>query len=82
MKTRKIPVDSEYLFAENLRFLRQKQKPYLSQTRLAEELGVCRTTYSGYERGVRQAPAFFIANVAGYFEVPADKLLRETLWKE
>ena len=45
MKTRVVSAyDEEYLFAKNLRMLRQKQKPYLSQNRLAQRLGVCRTT--------------------------------------
>ena len=83
MKKRYVLVnDDEYLFAKNLRALRQKQKPYLSQNRLSKRLGVCRTTYIGYEMGVRQAPAFFVAAAADYFCVPADKMLREKLWKE
>lgn len=83
MKTRVVSAyDEEYLFAKNLRMLRQKQKPYLSQNRLAQRLGVCRTTYISYEKGSRQAPAFFIAKAAGYFGITADKMLREQLWKE
>lgn len=83
MKTRIVSAyDEEYLFAKNLQVLRKKQKPYLSQTRLAEKLGVCRTTYISYEKGSRQAPAFFIANAANYFGITADKMLREKLWKE
>ena len=83
MKTRVVSAcDDEYVFAKNLRALRQKQKPYLSQERLSKRLGVCRTTYVGYEMGIRQAPAFFVAVAADYFGVPADKMLREKLWKE
>lgn len=83
MKKRYVLVnDDEYLFAKNLRALRQKQKPYLSQNRLSKRLGVCRTTYIGYEMGVRQAPAFFVINAAKYFGVEADRMLREKLWKE
>ena len=83
MKTRIVSVcDDEYLFAKNLRMLRRKHKPYLSQERLAKRLGVCRSTYISYELGTRQAPAFFIANAAGYFSISADKILREKLWKE
>lgn len=83
MKTRVVSAcDDEYLFAKNLHLLRQNQKPYLSQTRLAKRLGVCRTTYISYEKGSRQAPAFFIARVADYFGRTADEMLREKLWKE
>lgn len=74
--------DDELLFAKNLRLLRQAQKPYLSQRRIAQRLGVCRTTYISYEMGRRQPPAFFVANTAKYFGVSADKLLTEKLWKE
>lgn len=83
MKTRVVSAYSEeYLFAKNLKILRQKQKPHLSQENLAKKLGVCRTTYIGYENGSRQAPAFFIAKAAGYFGITADKMLREQLWRE
>ena len=83
MKTRVVLAqDDEYMFAKNLRMLRQRETPLLSQARLAERLGVCRTTYIGYETGSRHAPAFFVSNVARYFGVSADKLLCEKLWKE
>ena len=83
MKTRVVSAcDDEYLFAKNLQLLRQNQKPYLSQTRLAKRLGVCRTTYISYEKGSRQAPAFFLAKAASYFGIAADRMLREQLWKE
>lgn len=83
MKNRTVLVqDDELLFAENLKRLRKNHKPYLSQERIAERLGVCRTTYINYEMGKRQAPAFFVAKVARFFRVSADKMLNEKLWKE
>lgn len=83
METRVVSAcDDELLFAKNLRTLRERQRPYLSQSRIAKRLGVCRTTYVGYELGKRQPPAFFIANVARYFGVSTDKMLREQMWKE
>ncbi|MBR6638518.1 MAG: helix-turn-helix transcriptional regulator [Lachnospiraceae bacterium] len=83
MKTRVVSAcDEELLFARNLRALRKKQTPYLSQRRLCQKLGVSRSAYVTYELGTRQAPAFFVANVAKYFGISADKLLREQLWKE
>ncbi len=83
MKTRVVSAcDNEYVFAKNLRTLRQQQKPYLSQSKLSKRLGVCRTTYISYEMGSRQAPAFFVAAVADYFGITADRILREKLWKE
>lgn len=83
MKNRTVLVqDDELLFAENLKRLRKNHKPYLSQERIAERLGVCRTTYINYEMGKRQAPAFFVAKAARFFRVSADKMLNEKLWKE
>ena len=74
--------DDEYIFANNLRVLRKNYKPYLSQERIAERLGVCRTTYINYEMGRRQAPAFFVANAAKFFHISIDRMLKEKLWKE
>ena len=83
MKTRVVSAcDEEIMFAKNLRTLRERQIPHLSQSRIAKRLGVCRTTYIGYELGRRQPPAFFISNVAKYFGISTDKILREQLWKE
>ena len=83
MKTRVVSVcDEELLFAKNLQVLRKTHKPYLSQRRLCRRLGVSRSAYTSYELGTRQAPAFFVANVAKYFGISADRLLREQLWKE
>lgn len=83
MKKRTVLTQSdEYIFAKNLKMLRVTHKPYLSQTTLAQRLGVCRTTYNNYERGVRQAPAFFVADAAEYFSVTVDRMMYEKLWKE
>ena len=83
MKTRTVMAqDDEYIFAENLKLLRKNRKPYLSQGRIAERLGVCRTTYINYELGKRQAPAFFVARAASFFGISADKILCEKLRKE
>ena len=83
MKTRTVTVqDDEYIFAKNLKLLRKNRKPYLSQGRLAERLGVCRTTYIDYELGKRQAPAFFVVRASRFFGVSADEMLDKKLWKE
>lgn len=77
-----VAADDDLMFAKNLQMLRKSRKPYLSQKRLAERLGVCRRTYANYEKGERQAPAFFVARAARFFRIPAEKLLCEQLWKE
>ena len=83
MKNRTVSAqDSEYLFAKNLELLRKLQKPYLSQERIAKKLGVCRTTYINYEKGIRQPPAFFIIRVSELYGISSDRLLMKKLWKE
>ena len=54
----------------------------LTQNELAKIFHISGSSISAYELGTRQAPAFFIANAAGYFGISADKILREKLWKE
>lgn len=63
-------------FAENLKFLRKRKKK--SQTELAEELGLTRTTLSGYEKTV-QPPFKTLLILADYFHVSLDALIKYNL---
>ena len=63
-------------FAENLRFLRQRRNK--SQTDLAAELEITRTTLSGYERNV-QPPFKVLIRIAEYFKVSLDALIKYKL---
>ena len=63
-------------FAENLRFLRQRRNK--SQTDLAAELEITRTTLSGYERNV-QPPFKVLIRIAEFFNVSLDALIKYKL---
>ena len=66
-------MDVKEVFANKLRELRISKK--LSQTELAEKLGVSRGSISFYENGERTADIDFIYKVAQFFNVSIDFLL-------
>lgn len=70
---------SECYFSRNLRRLRLQRQPRLSQERLAERLGVCRSTYANYEQGRRLPPAWFVFSTAEYFGVAVAELYRQDM---
>ncbi len=63
-------------FAENLRFLRLRRNK--SQTDLAVELELTRTTLSGYEKTV-QPPFRILIKISEYFNVSLDALIKYKL---
>lgn len=63
-------------FAENLKFLRNRKK--VSQERLADALGLTRTTLAGYEKNV-QPPFRALIKIADYFKVSIDAMVRYDL---
>ena len=63
-------------FAENLRFLRLRRNK--SQTDLAAELELTRTTLSGYEKNV-QPPFRILIKISEYFNVSLDALIKYKL---
>jgi len=63
-------------FAENLRFLRLRRNK--SQTDLAVELEITRTTLSGYEKNV-QPPFRTLIKISEYFNVSLDALIKYKL---
>ena len=63
-------------FAENLRFLRLRRNK--SQTDLAAELEITRTTLSGYEKNV-QPPFRILIKISEYFNVSLDALIKYKL---
>jgi transcriptional regulator with XRE-family HTH domain len=63
-------------FAENLKFLRNRKK--VSQERLADALGLTRTTLAGYEKNV-QPPFKALVKIADYFKVSIDAMIRYNL---
>lgn len=50
----------------------------LSQTELAEALGIAQTTYSGYERGFREPSLEMLCRLADFFHTSTDYLLGRT----
>ncbi len=63
-------------FAENLKFLRQRQNK--SQVNLAAELDIARTTLSGYERSV-QPPFRTLIKISNYFNISLDAFIKYKL---
>lgn len=63
-------------FAENLRFLRLRRNK--SQSDLAAELELTRTTLSGYEKNV-QPPFRILIKISEYFNVSLDALIKYKL---
>lgn len=63
-------------FADNLKLLRKRRG--LTQTSLAENLELSRTTLIGYEKGV-QPPFPTLIKMAEYFKVSLDALIRYNL---
>ena len=60
-------------FAENLK--RARLDRGLTQVSVAEQLGIDKSTYSGYESGKRQPDVNRIKELAGIFNVSADLLI-------
>ena len=63
-------------FAENLKFLRTRRKK--SQTDLAAQLDLTRTTLSGYEKNV-QPPFRILIKISEFFNVSLDALIKYKL---
>ena len=63
-------------FAENLKFLRTRRQK--SQMDLAAELGLTRTTLSGYEKNV-QPPFKVLIRISEYFNISLDALIKYRL---
>ncbi|MDX1283842.1 MAG: helix-turn-helix domain-containing protein [Draconibacterium sp.] len=63
-------------FANNLKFLRKRRKK--SQMDMATELGLTRTTLSGYEKNV-QPPFRALIKISEYFNVSLDALIKYRL---
>lgn len=61
------------MFAERLKELR-KSKPHLTQQKMADILGVAKTTYASYEQGKRTPDTDLQNAIADYFGVTLDYL--------
>lgn len=61
------------LFAERLKELRQERN--LSQTALAQIIGVSQKAIDYWERAINEPKATYIMRLADYFDISADYLL-------
>lgn len=66
-------------FASNLRYLRERRKPYLSQQMLAKKLEVTQKSISRYENGISLPPAHVLVAIAELFGLTTDALFMEEL---
>ena len=66
------------VFGSNLNFLRARKK--LSQTQMAVDLEIKRTSLIGYEKGV-QPPFKILVQLADYFGISIDAMMRYNLSK-
>lgn len=64
------------MYLQRLRDLREDAD--LSQTQVAELLGIQQTVYSRYERGFQTIPLQYLVFLADYYKVSADYILGRT----
>lgn len=57
---------------EKLAMAREAQYPKVTQQRVAELLGISRSTYANYEVGLSTPPEHIIATLAGHWGIPFD----------
>lgn len=68
-------------FSQNLRFLRSKLTEKTSQEKLAELLHIKKPTLGSYESGRAEPKYADLIQIAGFFNVEVDELLKEDLSK-
>lgn len=66
-------------FGANLKLLRNRTKR--SQEEVATDLGLTRSTYSGYENGVAQPSLEMLVALSNYYKVTSDDLIKKDLSK-
>jgi transcriptional regulator with XRE-family HTH domain len=62
---------------ENIKLLRKRKK--FSQEEVASELGLTRSSYSGYENGVAEPSIETLVLMSDFFKIPLDTLLKKDL---
>jgi len=67
------------MIGENLKFLRKNKK--VSQEELATNLGLTRSSYSGYENGVAEPNLQNLLKFSEYYGLPIDVLIKKDLTK-
>jgi DNA-binding XRE family transcriptional regulator len=74
------PSDNNIFLAKNLRYLRER-KGKMSQGKLADDVGATRSAISSYEDGRAEPKLSLLHDIARYFNVTIDQLLRMDLAK-
>jgi len=64
-------------FGKNLKLLRTRKK--MSQEDLAMEIGIKRSSLSGYENGAAEPDFETLIRISAFFHIPLDKLLKNAL---
>jgi transcriptional regulator with XRE-family HTH domain len=67
------------MIGDNLKLLRKRRK--LSQEEIANELGLTRSSYSGYENGVAEPNLTTLTKFSSYYHISLDKLIKRDLNK-
>lgn len=65
------------VFGNNLKLLRKRKK--LSQEAIASDLGLTRSTLSGYENGTAEPSFEVLLRMSSYYGIPTDTLLKVNL---
>lgn len=69
------------LLADNIRYLRLKQEPNLSQEKIAEKLLISRDSYAKYETAKYTPPLDVLLAISRYYHISTDLLLTVDLRK-
>lgn len=67
------------MIGENLKLLRKRKK--VSQEEIASELGLTRSSYSGYENGVAEPNLATLVKFSEYYSLSLDQLIKKDLAK-
>lgn len=67
----------EINLASNLKLLRKQRK--MSQEEVAQELGLTRSSYSGYENGVAEPGIENLVKMGHFYRIPLDDLLKKDM---
>lgn len=70
-------LDEHFRLNRNLKILRKATN--YTQLELADELGICRTSYSQVERGLRLPDVSMLQSLSRLYEVPIDMLLNSDI---
>ena len=67
------------MIGDNLKLLRKRRK--LSQEEIANDLGLTRSSYSGYENGVAEPNLSTLMKFSSFYNISLDKLIKRDLNK-